>query len=34
MPLNPYIYVYDNDREVMQIYVSQLNDEIRTVRHF
>lgn len=34
MPLNPYVYMYDNNREVMQIYASKYNVKIPTIRHF
>lgn len=34
MPLNPYVYVYDNNREVMQIYISKYNVKIPSVKHF
>lgn len=34
MPLNPYVYVYDNNREVMQIYISKYNVKIPFVKHF
>lgn len=34
MPLNQYVYVYDNNGEVIQIDVSKYNVKIPTVKHF